>query len=252
MMQNQAYHGQKAGEKQGLKANVKVSPKYNTFGQIIRYMRLEEYRKFIDGIDSRKHRLMFEVIYELGCRVGEFVRIRLRDIDFSRSMIYIPAENTKTKQPRWSFLPQRLISEIKSMLKDQGRMTKRNDTIRRPDEFLFYPYTSYKLPYSENRIRQIFRKYITQAGLERSYGEDCRGRQLHQLTIHSLRHSHIMHYFHHYKLPLAVVQKQVGHRTLKATSVYLNPSEELLFKAYSKVQLQKSSTLTDTTKLSYQ
>ena len=60
MVQNQAYHGRKAGEKRGLNSNVKTLPKYNKFGQIIRYMRLGEYRKFIDGIDSRKHRLMFE------------------------------------------------------------------------------------------------------------------------------------------------------------------------------------------------
>ena len=52
------------------------------------------------------------------------------------------------------------------------------------------------------------------------------------LTIHSLRHSHIMHHIHTHKLPLPIVQKQVGHRTLKATSVYLNPSAEAVAEAY--------------------
>lgn len=49
---------------------------------------------------------------------------------------------------------------------------------------------------------------------------------LRELTIHSLRHSHIMHYVHVYKLPLPIVQRQVGHKSLKATSVYLRPSDE--------------------------
>ena len=37
------------------------------------------------------------------------------------------------------------------------------------------------------------------AGLEREYARDRKGRALHELTIHSLRHSHIMHYVHVYK-----------------------------------------------------
>lgn len=45
------------------------------------------------------------------------------------------------------------------------------------------------------------------------------------------RHSHIMHYVHMHKLRLPVVQKQVGHRTLKATSVYLRPSDEAVAQA---------------------
>lgn len=42
-----------------------------------------------------------------------------------------------------------------------------------------------------------------------------------------------MHYVHHQGLPLPVVQKQVGHKTLKATSVYLRPSDELVGEAYA-------------------
>jgi site-specific recombinase XerD len=45
-----------------------------------------------------------------------------------------------------------------------------------------------------------------------------------------------MHYIHVHKLPLPVVQKQVGHKTLKATSVYLNPSEETVAQAYEQVR----------------
>jgi integrase len=199
-------------------------------------MTLEEYRRFIAGIDSRKHRLMFELIYELGCRVGEFVRIRLKDIDFSRGMIYFPAENTKTKQPRWSVFPARVSSEIRAYLKDQDRMGKRDDRIKHPEGFLFHPGQADHFPYSENRVRQIFRKYAIRAGLDREYGRDSQGRTLHQLTVHSLRHAHVMHHIHDYRLPLPVVQKQVGHRTLKATSVYLNPSEELIAQAYRQVE----------------
>lgn len=56
------------------------------------------------------------------------------------------------------------------------------------------------------------------------------------MTVHSIRHTHIMAYIHVHRLPIAVVQKQVGHTSLKTTSVYLNPSEEALAEAYRSVR----------------
>src|SRR3990172_6859197 len=79
-------------------------------------------------------------------------------------------------------------------------------------------------------------RYIKLAGLDREYGSDTKGRALHELTVHSLRHSHIMHYVHVYKLPLPIVQKQVGHKSLKTTSVYLRPSDEHVGQAYAEAR----------------
>ena len=47
-----------------------------------------------------------------------------------------------------------------------------------------------------------------------------------------------MSHIHHYKLPLSIVQKQVGHRSLRSTSVYLNPSEEAVAEAYSQAHCE--------------
>jgi integrase len=51
-------------------------------------------------------------------------------------------------------------------------------------------------------------------------------------TVHSLRHSHVMHYVVDRGVALPIVQKQVGHRSLKTTSVYLSPSTEKIGMAY--------------------
>ena len=59
--------------------------KYERFGEIIRHFTTEELNQLFDSIDNYKHKLMFEIIYELGCRVGEFVRIQVKDLCFSRS-----------------------------------------------------------------------------------------------------------------------------------------------------------------------
>ncbi len=226
------------GKRRGPASNVKESRKHERFGESIRYMTLEEWQRILDSIERYEHKLMMRVIYELGCRVGEFVRIRLRDVDFGRGRVFFPKENTKTGRRRVSYLPIGLVNELKSWLRQAERMGIRSGVARRPAEFLFSPRRNCQTRYSENRIRQVFRQYAIKAGLDRAYGVDEQGRTLHELTVHSLRHSHIMHYIHVHRLPIAVVQKQVGHTSLKTTSVYLNPSEEALAEAYRSVKVK--------------
>ena len=213
--------------------------KYERFGEIIRYMTLDELQNLFDSIDNYKHKLMFEVIYELGCRVGEFVRIQVKHINFNRSTVFFPAENTKTKHARISYLPQGLTNEVKSMLKQRGIISKRGDRIKNSEAYLFHPGRRWNKPYTPNRIRQIFHKYVNKAGLQQVYGKDTLGRNLKMFTPHSLRHSHIFSYIVDKKVPLPIVQKQVGHRSLKTTSVYLQPSTEKMAEAYNKVRNKK-------------
>jgi integrase len=164
--------------------NVKSSRKYERFGETIRYLTVEELQRFFDSIDRYPHKLMLQMVHELGCRVGEFVRVRLRDLNFGRSSVFFPAENTKTKQRRTSHLPRGLMNELKSFLKAEGRITIRDERVKRPDDFLFHPPGRPTEHYSENRLRQIFGVYLRRAGLDRCYGQDQKGRRLHELTIH--------------------------------------------------------------------
>ena len=210
--------------------------KYERFGEIIRYLTLDETKLFFDSIDHYQHKLMYQIIYELGCRVGEFVKIQIRHLNFNRSTVFFPAENTKTLHARASHLPQGLTNEIKSMLKQKGIVSKRADTIKKPQAYLFHPGKRWNKPYTENRIRQIFQTYIHKAGLHQVYGQDCRGRKLRMFTVHSLRHSHLLHYVVDRGLPLPIVQKQVGHRSLKTTSVYLSPSTEKMAQVYNQAR----------------
>jgi len=211
--------------------------RHERFGEIIRYLTVDELQSFFDSIDNYSHKLMFEVIYELGCRVGEFVKIQVKHINFSRSTVFFPAENAKTKHARISYLPKGLTNEIKSMLRQGGIITKRDDKIRQTEAYLFYSGKRWNKPYTENRIRQIFQHYVTKAGLQQVYGKDSVGRNLKMFTVHSLRHAHIMTYVVDRKVPLPIVQKQVGHRSLKTTSVYLSPSTEKMAQAYKQARL---------------
>ena len=210
--------------------------KYERFGEIIRHFTLEETNQLFDSIDNYTHKLMFEVIYELGCRVGEFVRIQVKHLNFNRSTVFFPAENTKTKHARISYLPKGLTNETKSMLKQKGFMSKRGDRVRMPEAYLFHHGRRWNRHYTENRIRQIFQHYVNKAGLHQVYGNDTLGRNLKMFTPHSLRHSHLFHNVVDRGVPLPIVQKQVGHSNLKTTSVYLQPSTESIAEAYNAVR----------------
>ena len=87
-------------------------------------------------------------------------------------------------------------NEIKSILKQKGIITKRDDKIKQTEAYLFHPGKRWNKPYTENRIRQIFQHYVTKAGLQQVYGKDSMGRNLKMFTVHSLRHSHLMSYYY--------------------------------------------------------
>ena len=118
MRQNKDFPFVKNHSKKAISSNVKFSQKYEHFGETIRYLTLNELQQFFDSIDNYYHKLMFRVIYELGCRVGEFVRIQVKHLNFSRSTVFFPAKNTKTKHPRISYLPKGLMNDQASILVD--------------------------------------------------------------------------------------------------------------------------------------
>ena len=230
--QNQAKTIQNSRKKKALSSNVKKRPKYERFGEQIRYFTKDEWQLFIDSIDRQEHKLMMLLLYEMGCRVGEFVKIQLKHLDFLNGSVFIPAENTKTKHQRTSYIPKGLVNDIIIYLRFQNRMAKRTVQISNSEDYLFRPHDQKGKRYTTNRLRQIFQSYVKKAGLDRDYGEDMMGRKLHKFTIHSLRHTHCMHYIHLFKLPIPIVQRQVGHTTLDATMTYCRPTDEFVGESY--------------------
>ena len=100
------------------------SPKYERFGETIRYLTIEKLQQFFDVIENCRHKFMMRMIYAPGCRVGEFVRIHVKHLSFGRNTVYSAAENTKTKQRRVSHVPAGLMNDIKSLLRREGAWPK--------------------------------------------------------------------------------------------------------------------------------
>ena len=224
--------------------NVKSSRKPPGREQVIRFLTLQQWKKLLDSVDRYQHKLILRLIYELGCRVTEFTRIELGHVDFAQSTILFPAAHTKTGQERTSQVPRELMNDLREHLRRECRIGRRSDRVRRPTSRLFSSADPRTPGITPNRIRQIFRRYSVKAGLDRSYGQDSLGRSLHTLSIHSLRHSHIMHAIHEYKIPVPIVQRQVGHKTLDATMVYCRPTDEMVAEKYRKAR-ERYGVMTD-------
>jgi len=216
----------------------KTLRKQNSFGTNIRHLSMAALERFFACIDNPKHLLMMRFIYELGCRVGEFVRIRLKHLDFETNAVFFPQENTKTKCSRTSYISKELMQELTTYVQEQGHL-KPDGQVRKPESFLFTS-TTKRRPQdkgmTENTVLKIFLRYMEKTGLQRVYGHDKRGRALHLYTVHSLRHSHIMHAKHHLKINNSIVAKQVGHTSLRAISAYDQPTDEMVKAAYEQAR----------------
>jgi len=167
----------------------------------IKYLKKEEWEKLRDSIDSFRDMLIIELLYESGCRVNEIALMKIEDIDFESGFIRIPGENTKTKIGRAVFIPIRILSKVRAYLKQT----------RRRKGLLFR--------ITKRRIQQIMEKYSRRSGIE--------------ATCHTLRHSHVVHALMD-KVPIAAVQKQVGHKRLSTTAIYSDLAPEQVKEAYLK------------------
>ena len=132
-------------------------------------------------------------------RVGEFTKVKIEEIDFEERLISVPAENTKTKSARVVWIPQEVLSEIKAYRK----LTKKKK--------------GRLFDLSPRRIQQILKKYSMISGI--------------RVTPHTLRHTHIVHTLLR-KVPIAAVQKQVGHGRLTTTQIHSNFAPEQVREAY--------------------
>ncbi len=167
----------------------------------IKYLTREEWQKLRGSIDNFRDKVLIELLYETGMRVGELSKLKIEEIDFESSFIHVPWQNAKTKTGRVVYVPEETLNNIKAYLK----------FIKKKSGSLFH--------ISVRRIEQLLEKYSKKAGVK--------------ARPHTLRHSHIVHALLD-KVPLSAVQKQVGHKNLATTQIYSELAPEQVKEAYER------------------
>ena len=161
----------------------------------------DEYEQFIQGFteEEEMYRIIFQMLFWLGCRVGELLALTSEDIDFEGGTVsisktyyrrnqtdYITPPKTESSN-RMITIPKFLQEELKNFLDMQYGLT--------PEERIF--------PITDRAIQKKMKQKTEQAKLK-------------PIRVHDLRHSHIALLIEKGMQPLVIAQR-VGHDSVNTT-----------------------------------
>ena len=162
---------------------------------------VEEYEKFIDtyGEDDIMHRVLFELLFWTGMRIGEVLALIKNDIDINRRVIKIAKTfhrmkgediitTPKTKSSKRTInIPAFLADELKEYF----------------DKLYEYPDDERLFPFVQEAVQHNMKRHIEKAGVKK-------------IRVHDLRHSHAA-YLIHEGTDALLVKKRLGHLDIKIT-----------------------------------
>jgi len=160
----------------------------------------DEVIRLIKTPKNIKHRLILMLIYSCGLRLSEVINIRMRDVNGERRNIFIKAG--KGKKDRFVTLADSIIPYIK-IYKKQFK----------PVYWLLEGATGGQ--YSKSSVQKVLRKAVEESKVN-PYA-----------TVHTLRHSYATHCVEN-GFSLALIQKALGHNSLKTTERYLHISNKAM------------------------
>lgn len=154
--------------------------------------------------------LILELLYSSGMRVGELVKIRLKDVELSEDRIKVSGKGNKQRYVLFGELcKEKMLTYVKES-RPQLLKNKKSD-------FLF-------LNHLGNPITEAGVRYTINQVLKKS-GEKMK------VTPHMLRHTFATHLLNA-GADLKTVQELLGHENLSTTQIYTYVSNEQLRKTY--------------------
>ena len=160
---------------------------------------------------GQRDRLILEMLYATGVRVGELVSIKISDIDLGRRNIIILGKGNKE---RFVTYGEYCEDSLKEYLND-GRLSLNT----KGSDYLFLNNNGGQL--TERGVRFILDKIIKQTGINKS------------ISPHMIRHSFATHLLNA-GCDLLTVQKLLGHESIKATQIYTHVTTDRLKEVYYK------------------
>ncbi len=156
---------------------------------------------------AMRNRVMFLTGLFSGMRVGEIASLRVGDVrntDGSvRAEIRLTADQTKGRQPRTVFLPQKLRVELQTYLDLRGQVPATNP--------LFI--TGGRKPFSANLMAQHFHYLFKHAGIAGA-------------SSHSMRRSFITNLANK-GISVRVLAEISGHRSIAVTQKYIDVNDDM-------------------------
>ena len=158
---------------------------------------------------GQRDRLILEMLYATGVRVGELVKIKIDDIDFGRKNIIILGKGNKERYVTYG---EYCEEALKNYIQD-GRVAlniKDSNT-------LFLNNQGGDL--TERGVRYILDQLIQKTSIQK------------KISPHMIRHSFATHLLNE-GCDLLTVQKLLGHESIKATQIYTHVTTDRLKEVY--------------------
>ena len=176
-----------------------------------KFLYYNELEKLFDSIDTStflglRNRLLLEILYATGIRVGELENIKIKDVDTVENSIKVFGKGSKERIVYFGeYAKEYLIDYLKL----------------RDDLCPYFFINNNKTRLTSRGVRYIIDKIITNAGLDL------------KVSPHMFRHSFATHLLNE-GCDLLSVKELLGHESLRATQVYTHVTNDRLKDVYLK------------------
>jgi site-specific recombinase XerD len=161
----------------------------------------EEIANMLRLTNNPKHKVIIAVLYSSGVRREELLNLKIRDIDSDRMLIRV--RNGKGNKSRDTLLAQNTLE----LLREYYRLYH-------PSEYLFESYRP-RVAYSATSVEKVVQRAVQRAGVTK------------HIYPHSLRHTFATHLLEQ-GTNLKVIQKLLGHASLRSTMIPALPAGRYL------------------------
>jgi len=181
-----------------------------------------------------QHLLMARLLYGCGLRLMECVRLRIKDIDFERNLLYVRA--AKGGKDRITLLPKSLTDDLKAQFR-RVKQIHQQDLAKGYGETILPTALSKKYPGAGKEFRWqyvfpgknlipdprtglITRHHIMESGLQKAVKRAVELVGINKrISCHTFRHSFATHLLEN-GVNIRVVQRLMGHTDVKTTEIY--------------------------------
>lgn len=209
------------------------TPKY---GSMNKAFTGEELEHFFSVIKDHKTHLLFSFQAILGLRIGEALRLNIKDINLKTRELRIFTE--KSGKTDYLIIPEALFDRTIRYINAYER------EIAAARGFLFFSFgqgrrgTATETHYTTETTRKFFRQYARKARLEEVYGytTNQKPHELKRLTPHSLRHYAITNFCRKNGGNVMLAAKFARHTNLQITITYIHAKKDELYESIERTQ----------------
>jgi site-specific recombinase XerD len=185
--------------------------RYLTAEELVRLRRHAEARALqateTGAVTAVRSWALLDTLLSSGLRASEVAGLQIRDCLLGYGQASLVVRQGKGNKQREVFIPQELKTHLKAFLtwkRDRGEDVSDEATV----------FTGQRGPLTRNGVWRVVKGLMAAVGLDPRY------------ATHTCRHSYATHLYRASGADLEVVQEQLGHASIKTTTIYAKVTKE--------------------------